>query len=50
MGHKDANTTKGYSIPDKALELKKMANVEKFLIEHGYDRTQVMQLIEHGDV
>jgi integrase len=50
MGHEKENTTKSYSIPDKALELKKMANVEQFLIKHGYDRTQVMQLIEHGDV
>lgn len=50
MGHKDEDTTKGYTIPDKAIELKKMANVERFLIEHGYDRTQVMQLVEHGGV
>jgi len=50
MGHQDEQTTKRYSIPDKTVELKKMADVEKFLIEHGYDRTQVMKLVEHGGI
>lgn len=50
MGHKDEKTTERYSIPDKAIELKKMADVEQFLVKYGYDRTQVMQLVEHWGI
>lgn len=50
MGHKSSDTTEGYSIPDKAVELERTANFEKALIEHGYDRTQVLELVESGSV
>ncbi|WP_449288412.1 tyrosine-type recombinase/integrase [Marinobacter salarius] len=50
MGHKNSGTTESYSIPDKAVELERTANFEKALIEYGYDRTQVMELVESGSV
>lgn len=48
MGHKSSETTEGYTIPDKALELRRIAQFEKALIEHGFDRTQVNKLIQSG--
>jgi len=50
MGHKSSETTEGYTIPDQALELKRIAQFEKVLIEHGFDRTQVKNLTEKGGV
>lgn len=46
MGHKSAESTEGYTLPDKALFLKHLENVERTLKEMGFDQTQALNLFE----